>query len=323
MTNEDLTKKAQEAIEAALRAEFPTMGDELLKPLASIRLNSVLNEAAKATEPKTTKELTTKSIQLDFWDDGKRAAPSAVFRSALFPVINPKQKENRVFLENKKLGSVSGVTVFFTGKQFDQTDLDIYLELLNLAKPLPVGEPVKFSAHGLLKALGIPTGGSNHKRLHSVLIRLCGGVVDMTDHKKRYFGQLLHGGIREELTNHYQIKLNPDFAQFFNGLWSSVDKEQRHALGRNLTAKALHSYYSSHAAPTAHKYETLAELLGLSNRNKRQLKADIIKAHEALKAIGFLSGFEATAEGIKPIINQSPSQIKYIVKQASKPKRKN
>ena len=59
-----------------------------------------------------------------------------------------------------------------------------------MARPFPLGTPIKFSAYALLKALGLPTGGHNHARLHSVLIRLCGGVVDMTDHKKRYFGQL-------------------------------------------------------------------------------------------------------------------------------------
>jgi len=40
-------------------------------------------------------------VQLDFWEDGKRAAPNAIFRSALFPAIHPKQKENRKFIEEK------------------------------------------------------------------------------------------------------------------------------------------------------------------------------------------------------------------------------
>ncbi|WP_156829888.1 hypothetical protein [Methylovulum miyakonense] len=77
-------------------------------------------------------------VQLDFWEDGKRAAPNAIFRSALFPALNPKQKENRKFIE-EKIFSVAGLTVFFTGKQFDQSDLDVYLELLNMARPYPLG----------------------------------------------------------------------------------------------------------------------------------------------------------------------------------------
>ena len=137
--------------------------------------------------------VTAEVIQLDFWENGKRAAPNALVRSALFPALHPTQKENRRFLDEERVYSVSGVDVIFTGKQFDQSDLDVYLELLNMARPYPLGTPIKFSAYALLKAIGLPTGGSNHARLHSVLIRLRGGTVDITDHKKRYFGGLIEG----------------------------------------------------------------------------------------------------------------------------------
>jgi len=273
------------------------------------------------TEPQT--QTTAQIVQLDFWEDGKRAAPNAVFRSALFPALNAQQKENRRFLEEEQLFSVSGVNVIFTGKQFDQSDLDVYLELLNMAQPLPLGTPVKFSAYSLLKALGLPTGGSNHKRLHSVLVRLCGGVVDMTDHKKRYFGQLIHGGIRDEITLNYEITVNPKFAVLFGfGMWATIDREQRHALGRNATAKALHTYYASHAAPGPHSFETLAGIVGLTNSNKRQRRADLIKAHDHLKAVGFLDGYEVTGDTIKPNIRHNPGQLRHIAKKASrKPRR--
>lgn len=169
---------------------------------------------------------------------------------------------------------MAGLKVFFTGEQFDQSDLDVYLEILNMARNFPLGTPIQFSAHSLLKALGISTGGREHAWLHSVLIRLCGGVVDATDHGQRYFGQLLHGGIRNELTMNYTIKINPDFAVLFGfGLWSKINLGQRRAMGRNNTAKALHAYYSSHINPSAHKIQTLAKLAGLANSNKRQVKA--------------------------------------------------
>ncbi|WP_019867590.1 replication initiation protein [Methylovulum miyakonense] len=107
-----------------------------------------------------------------------------------------------------------------------------------------LGQPIKFSAYGLLKALGLTTGGKDHARLHSVLRRLCGGVIEITDHKKRYFGQLIYGGIRDEITLNYEITLNPDYAQLFGlGMWASIDKLQRQALGRDATSKALQAYY--------------------------------------------------------------------------------
>ena len=284
------------------------------------RLGRTLAEKAERDRLQPDTQTTAQIVQLDFWEDGKRAAPNAVFRSALFPALNSQKRQ---FIKEKTLGSVQGVVVIFTGEQFDQTDLDVYLELLNLAKPLPLGTPVKFSAYSLLKALGLPTGGSNHKRLHSVLVRLCGGVVDMTDHKKRYFGQLIHGGIRDEITLNYEITVNPKFAVLFGfGMWATIDREQRHALGRNATAKALHTYYASHAAPGPHSFETLAGIVGLTNSNKRQRRADIIKAHDHLKAVGFLDGYEVTGDTIKPIIRHNPGQLRHIAKKASRKPRK-
>jgi TrfA protein len=275
----------------------------------------------KETEPQQPQP-PAKIVQLDFWDDGKRAAPNAVFRSALFPALNNKQ-QRRYYPEQERICSVDGVDVLFMGTQFDQSDLDVYLELLNLARPLPLGTPIRFSAYALLKALGWPTGGKYHERLHTILIRLCGGVVDMTDHKKRYFGQLIQGGIRDEITKHYEIAINPKFAVLFGfGMWAAIDREQRRALGRNQTAKALHAYYSSHAAPGPHSFDTLAKIAGLTNSNPRQRRADLIKAHDHMKAKGCLGGYEVKGDTIAAHVRHTPGQIRHLAKRKPKPRRK-
>lgn len=261
-----------------------------------------------------------KVVVLTPWSDDKRAAPNAVFRSALFPAINNRQ--GRRYVENHKIYSVSGLDVTFTGKQFDQTDLDVYLEILNFAKAVPLGQPVRFSAYALLKTLGWATGGKDHKRLHSHLIRLCGGVIDATDHKTRYFGQLIFGGVRDEITNDYEITINPNFAKLFGfGLWSSIDLEQRRALERNSTAKALHAYYSTHAAPGLHRYETLAGVVGLDNKNRRELKASLIRAHDELKRIGFLVSYDAKPNGIEVVMNMTEGQQQHVIKKIAKPRK--
>ena len=69
------------------------------------------------------------------WAEDRRAAAHAIFRSALFPALN--FKEGRPFFKEKRIVSVDGVEVFFTGEQFDQSDLDVYLELLNIAHESP------------------------------------------------------------------------------------------------------------------------------------------------------------------------------------------
>ena len=258
-----------------------------------------------------------KVVMLTPWSDDRRAAPNAVFRSALFPALN--NKKSRRFVQNHKIYSVSGLDVTFTGQQFDQTDLDVYLEILNLAKTVPLGKPVRFSAYSLLKALGCGVGGNQHKRLHLVLVRLCGGVVEATDHKARYFGQLLFGGVRDEITNDYEITINPNFAKLFGfGLWSSIDLDQRRALERNSTAKALHAYYSTHTAPGLHLYDTLAQLAGLEGKNRRDVKASLIRAHEELKRVGFLVSYDTKTNGIEVVINMTEGQQQHLVRKVAK-----
>lgn len=318
-------KEADEAViflEEQLKRENPDTSPELLHSLARLGA-SIARKSTKKTAVKPDIIEEPEKTQLDFWEDGRRAAPNALFRSALFPVLNNKQKESRKFIKEEKIFSTGGLDVVFTGEQLDQSDLDVYLELLNFARPFPLGTPIKFSAYSLLKALGLTTGGENHSRMHSVLIRLCGAVIDITDHNKRYFGQLIHGGVRDEVTKEYEITINPKFAVLFGlGMWATIDKEQRQALGRNSLSKALHAYYSSHANPSAHKFSTLAEITGVKNSNKRQLKSSLIKAHEPLKDIGFLLDYETTSETIKAIINHSPTQIRHIIKKAKANKKK-
>jgi TrfA protein len=295
---------------------------DMIRRIENMRRMAQEKEEREGKPPKLAVQKSAEIVQLDFWDDGKRAAPNAILRSALFPALATRQKETRRFLKNDSVFSVSGLDVFFTGEQFDQSDLDIYLELLNLAQPFPLGTPIKFSAYGLLKALGLSTGGENHVRLHAVLVRLRGGTLDVTDHNKRYFGGLIEGGIRDELSLNYEITINPKFAILFGfGMWATIDKEQRRALGRDSTAKALHAYYSSHTAPAAHNYETLAELAGLKNSNKRQTKNRLIKAHEHLKDVGFLENYEPETDKIKPIIRHTAGQLRHIAKKARKPRK--
>ncbi|MPM12827.1 hypothetical protein SDC9_59181 [bioreactor metagenome] len=251
-------------------------------------------------------------IQLDFWEDNKRGCANSLLRAALFP---PLPRGKRQFLKNVKLESVGAADIIFTGEQFDQTDLDVYLEILNFARPFPLGTPVSFSARAMLKALGKGNGGGLHKWLHSVMIRLRGGTLDITDKKNRYFGGLVKEGVLEEATEFYTIIIDTNFAKLFGfGMWSKIDIEERRALkgASSGIAKALHAYYSTHAAPSLHSYETLSKILGLSSVD-RQTKARMIEAHKKLEKIGFLHNFEAKENGIRVSKKESRAQRKHLV----------
>ena len=104
---------------------------------------------------------------------------------------------------------------------------------------------------------------------------------------------------------------------FSASLWSKIDLGIRRALGKNSTAKALHAYYSTHINPLPHNIETLANIAGLANSNKRQTKATVLKAHAAMQAAGFLSGHTVRGDSVHAEINHTPSQNRAIAKQAA------
>ncbi len=84
-----------------------------------------------------------------------------------------------------------------------------------------------------------------------------------------------------------------------------------------MATKALHAYYSAHAAPGQHDLDTLAGLIGLQATAKRNRDA-IIKAHMALKDAGFLVGFEVTEDWIRVEFRLSPHPAEHLAKKAAR-----
>lgn len=66
-----------------------------------------------------------------------------------------------------------------------------------------------------------------------------------------------------------------------------------------MTTRALHAYYSTHAAPGPHHLDTLAGLIGLQASNGKRNRDALIKAHTALKDAGFLADFEVMEDSVR------------------------
>lgn len=66
-----------------------------------------------------------------------------------------------------------------------------------------------------------------------------------------------------------------------------------------MTTRALHAYYSTHAAPGPHHLDTLAGLIGLEAKNGKRNRDALIKAHTALKDAGFLADFEVMEDSVR------------------------
>ena len=228
-------------------------------------------------------------IQLPLWPEPKRGTPNSFIRSALFAAI---QSKDRVFLKEATLASQKGITVKFTGEQLNQEDLSVWETFAHLARQHPLGHLSEFTAHGLLKSLGMHTGLSQHKQLHSTIIRLTACAVEITHEGKTYFGPLVKSGLKDEITSHYRIELNRELIRLFGeNQWTALDWQQRQGLRGKHLAQALHAFYSSHRQPFPIKLDTLRSYVGSKNFQKAGFKVKLRAALDELVKIGFLSDY--------------------------------
>jgi len=231
----------------------------------------------------------TTIIQLPLWRDEKRGSPNSFLRSALFAAI---QSKDRVFIKDALIFSQQGYTVKFTGEQLNQEDMTVWLALIDLAKLHPLGTECSFTAYGILKALGLSTGGDQHEKLHSSIIRLTACAVEIKYEGVTYFGSLIESGVKDEVSSHYVISLNRKLNRLFGDHhWTAIDWQQRLLLRRKPLAQALQAYFSSHEHPYPVNISTLQELTGSRNTQKAGFKRHCRAALDSLINIGFLESY--------------------------------
>ena len=252
-----------------------------------------------------------KVIQLPLWPEATRGAPNAVLRGALFPAI---QGKNRAGLLRKELiATQDGVTIRYTGWQLDQADLDVWEQVLHLARTQALGTKCYFTAHSFLKALGRQTGKSGHDWLAEALDRLSATSVAITSGRWTYFGSLIDGGARDEDTGKYVVEINPALAKFYGRTqWTQIEWEQRQALRRKPLALWLHGFYASHAKPYPLTVEYLHKLSGSQTKRLRKFKENLTQALRDLEAIGAIGAFEIRDDLVHIRTVPSKSQQKHL-----------
>ena len=252
-----------------------------------------------------------KVIQLPLWPEAKRAAPNAVLRAALFAAIQGKGRQ--YMLRKELIATQDGVTIRYTGGQLDQADLDVWEQVLHLARTQALGTKCYFTAHGFLKALGRSTGKHDHAWLGESLARLSATSVEITASRRTYFGSLIDGGVRDEDTGRYVVEINPKLARFYGRTqWTQIDWEQRQQLRGKPLALWLHGFYASHAAPYPLTVAYLHKLSGSQTKRLRKFKENLTKALRDLEAIGAIEAFEIVGDLVHVRTVPSKSQQKHL-----------
>lgn len=260
-------------------------------------------------QAKKPKRQSAEVIQLPLWPEPARGTPNSFLRSALFAAIQGKTRKP---LKNVLLGAQKGYSVKFTGWQLDQSDLDVWEHAVHLARRHPLGNECTFKANAFLKSIGRSNGKKDYVWLNDSITRLVACAVEIRCGSKVFVGSLLSSAPRDEETGVYRLRLDPDTIKLYGSAdWTSLEWQQREALKGKPLALWLHGYYASHAEAYPVKVETLMELSGSTNKEKRDFKR---KLKAAFSDLGAIAGIKATFDGDLVTVERAPTpaQIKHL-----------
>jgi TrfA protein len=253
-----------------------------------------IQERARKEEEK---RLETGVIYLPTWREDRHGSPNSFLRSALFAAI---QSKDRVFLNKAEIFSQQGITITYSGEQLNQEDMTVWLALVDLMKKDSLGTECRFTAHEILKYMGLPTGGTQYQQLEVALCRMTICLVRIETERYIYGESLIEGFVIDKDTNQYEIRLSRHLIKLFGDCdWTAINWEQRKQLRNKPLSLKLHDYYSSHDKPFPVSLEFLSDFTGSVNKQKADFKRKVKTALEELVRIGFLRGYSIERNIVK------------------------
>jgi hypothetical protein len=243
------------------------------------KIRSSPRPAAEASAP-TKLPVVSPVVQLPAWPDAVRSVPNGMLRSSLFGMT---QKGPRRYMEAEEIAAQDGVEIRYTGPRLDQGDLDVWENVLHIARTKDMGSQCRFTGYEMLKLLGMTDTGKNRETLYTRIQRLAANSVQIKQGRYTYFGSLLSEGYKDDDTRQYVVVLNPKLCVLFEAdQFTQFDWDVRHALAGQQLAQWLQGYYASHAKPFPVKIETLHELCGSETIEMRKYAQTLRKALDAL-----------------------------------------
>jgi hypothetical protein len=248
-------------------------------------------EAATPETPQNTPKQSAAVIELPLWPELARGTPNDVLRSALFAAIH----RGREYIEDRLIAAVNGTSIRYTGRQLEQSDLDVWEQVLHLARQHPLGTVCYFKVGAFLKAIGRSAGKANYKWLATVLTRLTACEVRFKRPGYTHGCGLIASYDIDEHTRLYRVSVDPDTAKLYAAGWTAIDWQQRQQLRGKPLALWLHGYYATHAKPLPVKVDTLRSLSGSKTVALFKFRQQLRKALDELKAIGTIASWQIDA----------------------------
>lgn len=233
------------------------------------------------------------------WPEGQRAMPNEILRSALFNCRN--RNLPRVFMKEVEIAVIGDGQVIYRGEELRQDDELVWMHLMHLIKKIQLGECVTFTPYSFIKALGWPIKGQNYERLRTCLSRMQATAIRIQSKRLDSFisisliQKFMSRNDRNENLSRWEVWICKEMQLLFDeDFLTRVTWETRRSLPNGIASK-LFGYWASHRKPYPVKIETLLKLCG-SGMSAKHFKAELKKALDLLKEVGFLETWEFSGE---------------------------
>ena len=246
--------------------------DFLAKKVAEAK--KALEEKKKETTLVVPKIPSSSSIEqrvlqavLPLWDDDNRAVPNHFIRSGLFTVNSGIKRD---FIPDLQIASLSNLDVVYRGEELQQSDLTVWMALINMARDKPLSEAIYFTGYQIVTDCGWRLHTDSYKKVKDAIKRLKVTALSIAakGNESAYAGSLIRDyaftdNTSEDGNTKWMVRFEPRIsALFMEDNTTLLQWEERKRIGpRAKLAQWLHAFYFSHRGdPLPNAVERLHEL---------------------------------------------------------------
>lgn len=273
------------------------MSDIDVKPSLLTRVKTL-----QASSPKRNKEKTNDRQlmppHLPEIGELYRTMPNHIARSSLFAPIGtkPKQIYNDVTLVSRQ-----DAVIKFSGEQLDESQADVWMQVMFEASKFPLGHPVEINRSKFLQAIGRTTTGTNFEWLHRSMEKLVLAILSI-QFKCNRSQRILTIGKNSELhlinsfdyddkSQKHILRIDPRWSLMYrNNEYSLIDWSKRLKIGHKQDmAKSLQRLISTSSDEIQYySLEWLKEKFVYTGR-LRDFKPAIVKAMKELTRLKIIT----------------------------------
>lgn len=237
---------------------------------------------------------------LPLLDEFMRAMPNHLASSNLFSPIARGRKE---IVKDEVLITTSNVRMTYSGEHLDESQGDVWMQLMFEAMRKPLGDAVLINRSAFLRAVGRSNGSSQYAWLHRAMKALMLGMLILEVRRKDGAPGMAIGNVRalhmldnfelDERLNAYTFQIDPRWRQAYgNKEYSLIDWKKRMLLGSGQDmAKAMQRLICTSADVTQRRNLEWLKMKFRYRSPMRKFKLALKSAMDELERADIADGF--------------------------------